>query len=472
MKASAAFAGTFATLALGAAQPKNLIFIVPDGFGGSGQTLARTYVSLAEGESTPGAPSIKDLPGDLLPVGNVRTHSSNNLVTDSAAAGTALATGFKTQNGMIGVQPDGILVGNILEAAKLDGYHTAIVVTSTANHATPASFSAHITSRNDYDGIAAQQLGYSHPLNQSVDILMGGGRCYYKPKSDSGSCRGDDVDLIKFAQEKGYYVAQNRSQFDDLELGLGSIKLPFVGLFNDDQLSYEVDRKAQPEDAREPSLSEMTTAALNALDRATGSKKKGYFMLIEASRIDHAAHAHDSGAHLWDTLEYNQVLEIIKTWIDNHPDTAMMSVADHETGGLTLPSGYDPRRLRDVKQSAEHLKGLWDKYDGDDRRGFLVSEILPAYALSDATDDEIESILAGDFVDNLVKFLNDRIGVEWSTGGHTAVDTVLYSYGAGKVGDELKKTLAGHWDNTDIPRFMEKALQVSLDEVTELLRAA
>lgn len=243
---------------------------------------------------------------------------------------------------------------------------------------------------------------------------MGGGRCYYKPRSDSSSCRGDDVDLIKFTQEKGYYVAQNRSQFDDLELGLGSIRLPFVGFFNDDQLSYEVDRKAQAEDVREPSLSEMTTTALNALDRATGSKKKGYFMLIEASRIDHAAHAHDSGAHLWDTLEYNQILDIVKTCIDNHPDTAMMSVADHETGGLTLPSGYDPRRLRDVKQSAEHLKGIWDRYDGDDRRGFLVSEILPAYALSDATDGEIEAILAGDFVANLAKFLNDRIGVEWS----------------------------------------------------------
>jgi alkaline phosphatase len=200
--------------------------------------------------------------------------------------------------------------------------------------------------------------------------------------------------------------------------------------------------------------------------------KRGYFMLIEASRIDHAAHAHDSGAHLWDTLEYNQVLDTVKNWIDNHPDTAMMSVADHETGGLTLPSGYDPRRLKDVKQSAEHLKSLWDKYGGDDRRGFLVSEILPAYALSDATDGEIEALLAGDFVANLAKFLNDRIGVEWSTGGHTAVDTVLYSYGAGKMGDELKKTLAGNWDNVDIPRFMEKALQVSLDEVTELLRAA
>lgn len=73
------------------------------------------------------------------PVGNVRTHSNNNLVNDSAAAGTALATGFKTQNGMIGVQPDGSLVGNILEAAKLNGYRTAIVVTSTANHATPAN---------------------------------------------------------------------------------------------------------------------------------------------------------------------------------------------------------------------------------------------------------------------------------------------------------------------------------------------
>lgn len=146
---------------------------------------------------------------------------------------------------------------------------------------TLTAFSSHILNRNNLAGIASQQIGYDHPLNQSVDVLLGGGRCYFKPNGDSGSCRDDDINLFGFADEKGYYIAQNRSQFDDLEKGLGDIRLPYIGLFNDGDLSYDVDRLQQAEDVREPSLSEMSEAAINSLHRATHCKDKGYFMMIE-----------------------------------------------------------------------------------------------------------------------------------------------------------------------------------------------
>lgn len=326
-----------------------------------------------------------------------------------------------------------------------------------------------MSDRDDYPSIAAQQIGYSHGLNQSVDILLGGGRCYFKPSSDPESCREDDIDLFGFAEDKGYYVAQNRTQFDDLELGLGDIRLPFVGLFHDGDLSYETDRKQQPEDVREPALSEMTETALNALHRATDCEDKGYFMMIEASRIDHASHANDASAHLWDVLEYNNVIDLVTRWIDEHPDTAMISVADHETGGITLPSGYDPRPLADASHSVEYLSQLWDEYEGDDSRAYLVDEILPLYGLSDASDAEVDAIL-DDFSGKLAEVLSDRIGMEWSTGGHSAVDTTLYAYAAGEMGKQLKADLAASWDNTELPRYIGEALGVSLDEVTELLR--
>lgn len=131
------------------------------------------------------------------------------------------------------------------------------------------------------DKIAAQQIGYRHPLNQSVDILLGGGRCYFWPDSDPRSCRGDHLDLFSYAESQGYYIAQNRSAFDYMRRGLGSTGLPYLGLFNDRHMSYEVDRIEQPENEREPSLSEMARTALNSLDRATEDEEKGYFIMIE-----------------------------------------------------------------------------------------------------------------------------------------------------------------------------------------------
>lgn len=110
---------------------------------------------------------------------------------------------------------------------------TGLVVTSTINHATPAVYAAHAAHRNNYDDIAAQEIGLSHPFGPMVDILFGGGRCYFKPRSDSGSCRSDDLDLFGFAEEHGYHVMQDRDGFDELRKGLGDIRIPFIGLFND-----------------------------------------------------------------------------------------------------------------------------------------------------------------------------------------------------------------------------------------------
>lgn len=139
MRTSTALAAVaLAQSTMAAIEPRNFIFIVPDGMGPASQTLIRTYLSMTNGDSTTRAPRIKSLPLDVTVIGNTHTHSSNNLVTDSAAAGTALATGHKTNNGLIGVLPDGKPVGSVMEAAKLAGYTTGLVVTSPISHATPA----------------------------------------------------------------------------------------------------------------------------------------------------------------------------------------------------------------------------------------------------------------------------------------------------------------------------------------------
>ncbi|EFQ31770.1 alkaline phosphatase [Colletotrichum graminicola M1.001] len=469
MRSSAVVVATLAQSAISAPNVKNFIYIVPDGYGPASQTMARDYVSLMQNGQNPGAPVSIQLAADKMVIGNVRTLASNNLITDSAASATAFGCGVKSYNNAIGVNPAGEPVGSILEAAKLAGMKTGLVVTSTINHATPACYAAHVADRNSYAKIAEHEIGYGHPLGPVADILLGGGRCYFKPQSDSTSCRRDGIDLFAFAAENGYHVMQNRSAFDALDKGLGDVRIPYIGLFNDDQMMYEIDRSRQSQ--QEPSLLEMVETALNSLHRATHSKEKGYFLMIEASRIDHAGHANDPAAHLFDTIHYNEVIGFVREWIDEHPDTMLMSAADHECGGLTL-NGFNPLPLSKVNASTEFLMEVWDAYTGSDKKAFLVSEILPEYGLSDATDAEVNTLLdAGSLDMELGNLLASRAGVHWSTGGHTASDITLYGYGAGENGRAIKADMAGNWDNTELPRYIEKALGVDMDEVTRLLRA-
>ncbi|WQF78423.1 Putative alkaline phosphatase, alkaline-phosphatase-like, core domain superfamily [Colletotrichum destructivum] len=462
-------AAALAHSALSAPAVKNFIYIVPDGYGPASQTMARDYVSLIENGGNPKAPVSIQLAADKMVLGNVRTLASNNLITDSAASATAFGCGVKTYNNAIGVDPAGQPVGSILEAAKLAGMKTGLVVTSTINHATPACYAAHVADRNSYAKIAEHEIGYGHPLGPVADILLGGGRCYFKPQSDSTSCRRDGIDLFGFAKENGYHVMQNRSAFDALDKGLGDVRIPYIGLFNDGQMMYEIDRSRQPE--QEPSLLEMVETALNSLHRATHCKEEGYFLMIEASRIDHAGHANDPAAHLFDTIHYNEVMGFIREWIDEHPDTMLMSAADHECGGLTL-NGFNPLPLSKVNASTEALMKTWGGYTGPDKKAFLVGEILPEYGLADATDAEVNTLLAARSLDmELGNLLASRAGVHWSTGGHTASDITLYGYGAGENGRAIKADMAGNWDNTELPKYIEKVLGVDMSEVTRLLRA-
>lgn len=448
---------------------RNLIYIVPDGYGAASQTMARDYVSLLQNGENPDAPVSIQLAADKLVIGSVRTQSSDNLITDSAASATAFSAGVKTYNNAISVDDDGQPVGSILEAAKLSGFKTGLVVTSTINHATPACYAAHVANRNSYEKIAEHEIGYSHPMGPVVDILLGGGRCYFKPQSDPTSCRSDHVDLFGFAEEKGYRVMQDRAGFDELEMGKSKVAdLPYIGLFNDDQMMYEIDRSRQPD--QEPSLLEMVETALNSLHRATKWSFKGYFLMIEASRIDHAGHANDAAAHLHDTIMYNEVMGFVKEWIDSHPDTMMMSAADHETGGLTL-NGFNPLPLKDVSASLEMIESWWSDYNGTDRRGYLVDTILPAYGLADLSDAQVDTILANDdFATDLTSLLATKAGINWSTGGHTASDVTLYGYGSGWRGGNLKSDMAGNWDNTELPSYIEGVLKVKLSDATKKLR--
>ncbi len=195
--------------------------------------------------------------------------------------------------------------------------------------------------------------------------------------------------------------------------------------------------------------------------------------MIEASRIDHAGHSNDPVGHLHDIIQYNEVMDFVRTWIDSHPDTQMLSAADHECGGLTL-HGYNPLTLRAANASTEALASLFNAYTGPSPSTYLKDTIFPAYGLTNPTEAEISKLVSlkgqGSWQNEIGIMLSNRGGISWSTGGHSAVDVTLYGYESKKGGKALRGNMAGNWDNTQLPRYLEKQLKLDLGAATKALR--
>ncbi|UCD50698.1 MAG: alkaline phosphatase [Phycisphaerales bacterium] len=291
---------------------RNVIICIGDGMGLSQVTLARLRATGPAGK----------LHMERLPVsGIIRTHSSDHLVTDSAAAGTALSSGIKTKNGMIGQGPDGSPYRTILEAAQASGMATGLVATSTITHATPASFASHVKSRKMEPDIAEQLLA------NRVNVLLSGGRKFFLPKSDPNSGRDDERDLVAEAREAGYAYAETAWQ-------LRSVNAPYLlGLFQ-----YEGLTTSPPE----PMLALMTRKAIqclrNARDSAPGPKK-GFFLMVEGSQIDWACHSNDADSCVRQTLLFDEAVKVAIDFALADGRTLLIVTADHETGGLTIADG-------------------------------------------------------------------------------------------------------------------------------------
>jgi alkaline phosphatase len=295
-----------------ATKVKNVIFCIGDGMGINQVTLAGATVAGPGGK----------LHLERLPVsGLVRTWSANSRVTDSAAAGTALACGVKTNNAMIGMTPDEKAYISILEAAQAKGMATGLVVTCTMSHATPASFASHVKSRKMEPAICEQLIA------NRVNVLFGGGRKYFLPKSDPNSGRKDDVDVLAQAREAGYTVIQTLAQLwsaDDSHV---------LGLFQLDALTT-----MEPE----PSLAMLTRKAIRVLKRAnleSTDGRYGFFLMVEGSQIDWECHANRANGSIRQTLLFDQAVEAAVDFAQRDGQTLVIVTADHETGGMSLVGG-------------------------------------------------------------------------------------------------------------------------------------
>ncbi len=250
---------------------------------------------------------------------NVTTFSEDNLVTDSAAAATAMATGSKTNNGMLSVLPNLVILETILEIAQNLGRATGIVTTTSITHATPAAFMTHVPSRSSTSEIVTQIVEKA-----SVDIILGGGKSYFN------STQISDLELNGYA-----YIENNTALMES-----NSTKI--IGLFAGDHLPYEISR----DPLLTPSLYNMTKKAIEQLSK----NPNGFFLMIEGGKIDHAAHANNKVDVALETIEFNSAIDYAINYSIQSDNTLLIITADHETGGLkildntlndTLPSVFD-----------------------------------------------------------------------------------------------------------------------------------
>ena len=276
---------------------RNVIFCIGDGMGFEKVKAAGLY---ANGEA--GTLSFEVFPYQ----GEVTTHSANSSMTDSAAAATALATGFKVNNGVLStaLPGDGRKLYTLLEHFRDEGKSTGLVSTTFITHATPAAFGAHNPERGNLAEIADDYLSYARP-----NVLFGGG--------------GNGMSIAA-AEAANYTVVTDRRGL----LTLDTENLTRIsGQFGDTNLPYEYDGVGDL-----PHLSEMTASALDILAR----NPIGFFLMIEGGRIDHAGHSNDIERNVCETIEFSNAVRVVMKWSEGRNDTLILVTADHETGGLKV----------------------------------------------------------------------------------------------------------------------------------------
>ncbi len=286
---------------------RNVILFIGDGMG-----IPAVYAAMSASQAP--------LNLERFPVtGFLTTYSANAYITDSGAAGTALATGSKTKNGAIGVDENGTPVYSVLSKAEQAGLATGVVATSSVTHATPASFIAHQSSRGSYEDIAKDFL------KTDVDVFIGGGYDHFGNRSDK-------VSLIDSLKAKGYEIATDltmiaRSQSDKL-----------AGLTYPVQPPYRLK-------GRGDMLATSTGKAIEILSK----NRKGFFMMVEGSQIDWAAHANAADTLIDETLDLDKAVGLALDFAEKNKNTLVILTADHETGGVTITGG--DMKTGDVKLS-------------------------------------------------------------------------------------------------------------------------
>ncbi len=433
---------------------KNVILLIPDGMSLSDIVLTRWYQG--------GRP----LAMDTFACGLVRTYSANSLITDSAAAGSAYATGLKVESETVSVAPAVAMMPGavaslpedahrplptILEAARLKGLATGLVTSSALVDATPAAFASHVLDRYDMDAIAEQMV------HAGIDVLLAGGSEHLVPGAGETN-RRDGEDLTRSLAGLGYAYVTDR---DGLTR---AIARPEVwGLFAPGELESEFDRVP----GSPPDLAELTHDALRILSR----DKDGFFLLVESGEIDSFGHENDPIGIISEVIAFDKAFRVAVEFAVADGHTAVIACADHATGGLSIENyGTLSDLLSVLKKARSTSYAVRERVAPD---GSNLEEVLGRdYGLDGLIASERESILSGLKEENLPpaigRVLAARAGLSFSTDGHTGEDVALFAYHPSgfKPTDMVG---SGVVQNVDINRYMLKVLGLDLSPLRGIL---
>ena len=441
---------------------KNVIVMIPDGTSVGVYSAARWYKFYNE-------------MGDRLHIdpyftGTVTTHSSNAPIGDSAPTGSTYATGVLQKTSNVAIHPEAdpdndiYPVGagrtyqpaaTILEASKmLKNKVVGLVVTCEFPHATPADFSSHYHTRSAYKFIAPQ-MAY-----QNMDVMFGGGN-------------GILTDDIKqhFRNNGTTLIQDDRNALLNYN-GNGKV----WALFGDRALPYSIDRNPD----KVPSLAEMTEKALDVLSK----KENGFFLMVEGSQVDWAAHANDPIGIITEYIDFDDAVGKVMAFAEKDGNTAVVIMSDHGNSGFTIGSkdcpGYDKLTIHQLFEAVSNYKLSANGIEAIliNAKPENIKSEFRKYTGIDITDEELQSLLSsknykeGDYTQvgtsnnlahNIVNILNSRTCFGYTTGGHTGEETLLASYHP--QGDILK----GNVRNTEVNEYLQKVagLDQSLQELSD-----
>lgn len=379
---------------------KYVFYFIGDGMGFSHISLTEGYLATKEGKIGNSPLCFTQFPV----MGMATSYSANRYITCSSAAGTALATGCKTNNGMLGVTPDSSNLVSIAYKIHNAGFPVGITTSVTIDHATPASFYANSAARSDYYSIAEQLA--------SSDFEFFGGGGFYGAKDK----REQEKSLYDIASQAGYEFAYGVDEYEAKKGSSDKMILFQKGEKKNNDLPYVAER--EDGDLTLPQVVESAVDFLN--------NQNGFFLMVEGGKIDWAAHSNDLAGTIFEMLDFDQAIAAAYEFYKQHPDETLIVVtADHETGGVTLGRG----------------KGY--VYD-------LSVVGRPQKGNVEGVSTDVSNYMSGVSVDSLSKVA--KIG--WTTTSHTGGAVPVFAVGAGSG------LFAGRQDNTDIPKKICKAMGV------------
>ena len=445
---------------------KNVILMIPDGTSLGVYSAARWYKiynNLGEGLNI-----------DPYITGTVSTFSSNAPIGDSAPTTSAYMTGIPSRTGHVSIYPvhdpendlypiDSTMayqpLTTILEASRIENNKaTGLVVTCEFPHATPADCAAHHYNRSNYKALAPQ-MAY-----QNLDVMFGGGNGILTD------------DIKQHFKNKGTNLIQ-----DDRNAMLDySDDNPVWALFGDRAMPYDIDRNPE----KFPSLAEMTQKAIDILSK----KEKGFFLMVEGSQVDWAAHGNDPVGIITEYLAFDEAVGRALDFAKEDGETAVVILSDHGNSGFSIGKndcpGYDRLSIERLFGAVSNFKLTASGMEAEllKIKPERIKEEFKKYTEIDLTDDELESLLTSknykmggnnedaktpSLQSNILKILNSKMCFGFTTGGHTGEEVLLAAY-------HPEGTVPmGHLKNTDINDYLFKVsgLKTPLAEMTQQIFA-